>query len=64
MAWNQIAKVFNFESAFEARGKEATKWGNKGSENAWNFEVQYSYIEDLPSMTIWNWNGRIPTVAP
>ena len=45
MAWNQIAKVFNFESAFEARGKEAAKWGNKGSENAWNFENQYSFIE-------------------
>ena len=38
MAWNQIAKVFDFESAFEARGKEAAKWGNKGSENAWNFD--------------------------
>lgn len=32
MAWNDIAKVFDFECSLEATGKETTKGPNDGAE--------------------------------
>ena len=34
MPRNRIAKIFDLESTFEARGKEATEWSNKRGESS------------------------------